>query len=52
MNMKSYFINSKLLADQVDPENAEKEVLCEMRKELERKDTLIKEKVKKLSRYR
>merc|ERR1719450_1867630 len=52
MKMKSFFIQSKLLGDTINPEKAEKEVLKEMQEELERKDILIKEQVKKLSRYR
>ena len=50
--MKSYFIQSKLLDERINPEKAEKEQLNEMKEELQRKDNLIKEQVKKLSRYR
>ena len=52
MKMKSYFIQSKLLGDTVDGSKAEVEELGQMRLELERKDNLIREQVKKLSRYR
>ena len=50
--IKSFFIQSKLLGEQIDPAGAEKEQLNEMQAELDRKDNLIKEQVKKLSRYR
>ena len=52
MKMKSYFIQSKLLGERINPEKAHKEQLEEMQEELGRKDNLIKEQVKKLSRYR
>merc|ERR1712180_66530 len=52
MNMKSFFIQSKLLGDTIDQEKSEQEELNDMRQELERKDNLIREQVKKLSRYR
>jgi len=50
--MKSYFIQSKLLDNTINPEKAEKELINNMKEELQRKDDLIKEQVKKLSRYR
>merc|ERR1711962_1487071 len=52
MNMKSFFIQSKVLGDTIDQEKSEQEELNDMRQELERKDNLIREQVKKLSRYR
>merc|ERR1711962_368522 len=52
MNMKSFFIQSKLLGNTIDQEKSEQEELNDMRQELERKDNLIREQVKKLSRYR
>merc|ERR1719348_2335464 len=52
MKMKSFFIQSKLLGDVINQEKSEQEELNDMKQELERKDNLIREQVKKLSRYR
>merc|ERR1719427_1127026 len=52
MKMKSFFIHSKLLAEVVHRQKSEEEELNHMREELQRKDNLIREHVKKLSRYR
>lgn len=50
--MKSYFVQTKLFDEIINPEKTDQELCKEMQEELTRKDNLIKEQVKKLSRYR
>ena len=51
-NLKSFFDKSVLLQKNLHPEYYEKQEIQEMKTELNRKDNLIKEQIKKLSRYR
>ena len=50
--LKSFFIEAQALHKHTRPVNYEQEGIQQMKIELERKDNLIKEQIRKLSRYR